>query len=105
MRDRIGQPPAEVSISLAHWSSNDWATDSANAAARPRITATSAITVAVTASHCGARQRAKDPAHRMHTDDEDEREQDGSEDRSELPLRQHTDQELGHGERDGQPTR
>ena len=74
-------------------------------AARPRITATSAITMPVTASHCGARQRAKDPGHRMHTDDEDEREQDGSEDRSELPLRQHTDQEPGHGEHDGQPTR
>ena len=105
MRDRIGQPPAEVSISLAHCSSNNWATDSANAAARPRITATSAITMPVTASHCGARQRAKDPGHRMHTDDEDEREQDGSEDRTELPLRQQTDQEPGHGEDDGQPTR
>jgi hypothetical protein len=70
-----------------------------------RITATSAITMPVTASHCGARQRAKDPAHRMHTDDEDEREQDGSEDRTELPLRQQTDQEPGHGEDDGQPTR
>ena len=58
------------------------ATDSANAAARPRITATSAITMPVTASHCGARQRAKKhPGHRMHTDDEDDREQDGSEDR------------------------
>ena len=59
----------------------------------------------VPASYCGARQRAKGPAHRMHTDDEDEWEQDGSEDRRELPLRQHTDQESGHGEHDGQPTR
>ncbi len=41
----------------------------------------------------------------MHSDDEDEREQDGSEDRTELPLRQQTDQEPGYGEDDGQPTR
>jgi hypothetical protein len=41
----------------------------------------------------------------MHTDDEDEREQDGSDDRGEPPQRQHTDQEPGPREHDDQPTR
>ena len=41
----------------------------------------------------------------MHADDEDEREQDGSEDRGELPHRQNTDQKPGHGEHDDQTTR
>jgi hypothetical protein len=41
----------------------------------------------------------------MHTDDEDEREQDGSDDLGELPQCQHTDQNPGPAEHDDQPTR
>ena len=41
----------------------------------------------------------------MHTDGEDEREQDGSEDRGELPQRQNTDQKPGRREHDDQTTR
>jgi hypothetical protein len=41
----------------------------------------------------------------MHTDDEDEHEQDGSDDRGELAQREHTDQKPGPAEHDDQPTR
>ena len=48
---------------------------------------------------------AEDPGQRVHADDEDERENDRSDDRGELPQRQNADQEPGHGEHDDQPTR
>jgi hypothetical protein len=41
----------------------------------------------------------------MHTDDEDEREQDGSDDLGELAQRQYADQNPGCGQHDDQPTR
>jgi hypothetical protein len=62
--DRFGQPLAGVSISLAHCSSNAWATDSANDAATPRITATSVISVMVAAGHIRAPRRRRDPVRR-----------------------------------------
>ena len=41
----------------------------------------------------------------MHADDEDEREQDGGEDRGELPQRQDRDEQSGHAEQHDQTTR
>ncbi|GAA5133532.1 hypothetical protein GCM10023320_59850 [Pseudonocardia adelaidensis] len=41
----------------------------------------------------------------MHADDEDEREQDGCDDRRELAQRQHADQHAGQGEHDDETTR
>ena len=41
----------------------------------------------------------------MHTDDQDEREQDGPDDIGELAQRQNTDENPGPAEHDDQPTR
>ena len=61
--DRFGRQQAEVSISLAPCSSNNWATDSAIDAARRRITASSAIRVTVAAGHTGASRRRRIPVN------------------------------------------
>jgi hypothetical protein len=48
---------------------------------------------------------AQDPGQRMHSDDEDEREQDGCEDRGELLQRQDRDEQPGHAEHHDQTAR
>ena len=56
----------------------------------------------VTASHIGALVAAE-PGQRMHADDQDEREQDGSDDGGELRSAR-TLTRARHGEHDDQPT-